>query len=490
VSGGRLRKIDAAGGSPITLANKASNLGLAWNADDVILFSPDGGALFRVAASGGTPIQVTTPSRTSGEIGHWNPFFLPDGRHFLYVGVSGAATAGETGAQGIYIGSLDPMEKARMLVQSGGANPKYASGRLLFLRDATLMAQSFDADRLDLTGEAAPLAEQIEIGGATGTNGAFSVSQTGVLVYQAGLGDIRSEITWYDRAGKQIGTLGEPADQMGLELSPDGSRATISVLDPASASKNRDIWIYDVSRGLRTRFTFDPGMEIHSTWSPDGTTIAFDSRRQTRFDIYRKTASGAGIDELLLKDDLNKVVEAWSQDGRLLSYSRTGDSKTGNDIWTMSFATGAKTVPFLQTPFSEGRSRFSPDGRWLAYSSNESGRNEVYVTAFPGPGGKWQISTAGGQWPRWRRDGKEIFYLSLDNKLVAVDVASTAQGFTVGSARSLFETRPRITAFGGISAYPYDVTADGQRFLVNTLVEEASPEPITLLLNWPALLQK
>jgi eukaryotic-like serine/threonine-protein kinase len=192
----------------------------------------------------------------------------------------------------------------------------------------------------------------------------------------------------------------------------------------------------------------------------------------------------------LLKNDLNKFVEAWSPDGRILSYASGGDPRTGNDIWTMSVSAGVKPAPFLQTPFSEGRQRFSPDGRWLAYSSNESGRNEIYVTTFPGPGGKWQVSTAGGQWPRWRRDGKEIFYLSLDSKLMAVDIGATVQGFTVGSARSLFEIRPRIASFSGVNAYPYDVTADGQRFLVNTLVEEASPEPLTLLLNWPALLKK
>ena len=487
VAGGRLRRIDASGGLAVTLAEKATNWGLAWGPDDTILFVPDSqGPLFRVSASGGTPSQVTTLDAASGDAGHGNPFFLREGRHFLYLARGSTTAINE--ARAVYVRSLDAAEEPRLLLR-GVSNAQYASGYLLFMRETTLMAQPFDGDRLELSGQAVPVAAPVQIGGATGVAGAFSVSETGVLVYQPGTTDIRSQLTWYDRAGKQIGTLGEPADQMHIELSPDGTRALASVL--GQTGRSRDLWIYDVRRGLRTRFTFDPGNEVMSAWSPDGSQVVFNSRRTTRLDLYLKASSGVGAEELLVSDDQDKEPYSWSHDGRFVAYHNLAAiGGTAQNLWTVPLTGDRKPAVFLQTEFSELRPRFSPDGRWLAYASNESGRREVYVVPFPDRSGKWQVSTAGGDWPRWSGDGKELFYLAPDNTLTSAAVSVKGAALDVGNVQPLFEVRPRPISFAGDIGYGYDVSADGQRFLVNTLLEEASVDPITLLVNWPALLRR
>jgi len=484
-AGGVLKRIDASGGPPLTITEATVNNQGSWSRDDVILFMPKNGPLYRVPASGGTPSPVTRLDEASGDTVHWNSFFLPDGRHFLYHAV-GSKTAGPTYARAIYVGSLDPTEQGRLLLE-GGSNAQYALGYLLFMRDDTLMAQQFDADVLELTDEAVPIVDHVQIGGGTGRTGAFSVSQTGVLAYQAGSG-VRSQLTWFDRAGKEISVLGDQADSGGVELSPDGTRAIVSVVDPVRST--RDLWLYDVTRGLRTRFTFDPGDEGFPAWSPDGNRIGFSARRTSSgFGLYVKASSGAGNEELLQSAVPSVFPESWSQDGRFVLYSNTpGGSSTGTDLRVVQLSGERNASVFLQTPFNETAAKFSPDGRWIAFQSNESGRNEVYVAPFPGPGGKWQISTAGGTFPRWRRDGTELFYLGPDNSLVAAEVNGKGSAFQVGTIRALFKTRPRL----GTQAYgtPYDVSANGQRFLVNTLIQEATSEPITLVVNWTAALKK
>jgi Tol biopolymer transport system component len=490
VAGGRLRRIDASGGPAAALTDKATNTGLAWSMEDVILFVPDRGPIFRIAAAGGTPSQVTTLDTASGDTGHWHPFFLPDNRHFLYQAIGSPTNPNQ--ARAVYVGSLDPAEKPRMLLQGGGSNVKYASGYLLFLRETALMAQPFDDDRLELFGEAAQLVEQVQIGGSTGRLGAFSVSQTGALVYQAGLGtDVRSQLTWYDRAGRHVGTLGDPADQISVELSPNGTRALVSMVD--SARGTRDLWIYDVSRGSRSRFTFDAANETMGVWSPDSSRVVFTSRRPSRFDLYQKASSGAGPEELVVADDQDKEPSSWSGDGRIIAYhnlSATGRG-TSQNLWTVPLTSDRKPAIFLQTEFAEYQPHFSPDGRWLAYASNESGQFEIYVVSFPDRGGKWQVSTAGGSWPRWRRDGRELFYLAPDNTLMAAGVNGGGAAFEVGGVTPLFKTLPRLlSSSGAYLGYGYDVSADGQRFLVNTIIGAAPAEPITLLVNWPALLNK
>ena len=475
-AGGDLKRIDASGGPPLTVTETIANNQGSWNRDDVILFAPRAGPLYRVPASGGTPSAVTTLDAASGDTQHWNSFFLPDGRHFLYH-VVGSKTRGPNDARAVYVGSLDPAEKSRLLLE-GGSNAQYALGYVLFMRGDTLMAQRFDADRLELTGNAVTVAEGVQIGGVSGRTGAFSVSQTGVLAYQTGAGDVRSQLIWFDRSGKQIAALGDQADLGGVELSPDGTRAAVNILDPGRA---RDIWLYDVARGLRTRFTFDPGEEGSAVWSPDGSRVAFTSQSQGSA-LYVKASSGAGNVELLLDEALSASATSWSPDGRTVLYFNGLQATAGNDLRVVSLSGDRKGLVFLQTPFNEVGGKFSPDGRWIAYQSNESGRNEVYVAPFPGPGGKWQISTAGGAYPRWRRDGRELYDLAPGNRLMAALVSGEASAFQVGVVRALFELRARP----GVNGHPYDVSADGQRFLVNTLMQDVTSAPITIVVNWPA----
>jgi len=489
VAGGTLRKMDASGGPAITLVGKPTNFGLAWGPQDDILFAPDGrGPLFRVSASGGQPSPVTMLDPASGETGHGGPFFLPDGRHFLYA----ARTTSSIDDVSLYVGSLDAADERRLLLQDA-YNAQYASGYLLFTRDATLMAQPFDTARLELTGEAVPLAEQLRLGGVTRRGAAVSTSQVGTLVYQTGLAAGPSQLTWYDRAGKPLGTLGEPADHLSIELSPDGTRVLAGLAD--ASRRSSDLWIYDVRRGLRTRFTFDPSSENMGVWSPDGSRVAFNSERAGRLDVYMKAASGVGAEQLLAADDQNKWPYSWSPDGRLIAYHNGTGSGSGSglnrNLWMLPSTGDAKPSAFLETSFDEFRPRFSPDGRWLAYASDESGRREIYVMSFPDRAGKWQVSTAGGDWPRWRRDGRELFYLTLDTNpsLMAVPVNAAATALEVGEVQSLFQIDGPTTSTGYLG-YPFDVSADAQRFLVHTTREGYAVEPLTLLTNWPALLRR
>jgi hypothetical protein len=452
-----------------------------------------------VSASGGAPSPVTTLSADNGETQHSYPFFLPDGRHFLYFAV-GNKTASPNSPNGIYVAALDSNE--RKLLVPGGSTAMYALGYLLFLREQTLMAQPFDVERLELTGDALPIAEHVITGGASGMAGAFSVSETGVLAYQTGPADVGgqagapTQLVWFDRSGKPIGALGDQARYGDLELTPDGGRVAVSLFD--RARRGRDIWLFDLARGLRTRFTFDPADEMTSVWSPDASRVVFNARRKGHLDLYQKASSGAGDDEELLADSLEKVPLDWSPDGRFILFA-VGAFQTP-DLWVLPLFGDRKAFPFKQTPFSEVPGRFSPDGRWIAYASNESGKYEVYVAPFPGrggvlsaaaapgtPGDKWQVSTVGGSWPRWRSDGREIFYLAPDQKLMAAAVSGAGSAFEVGAVKPLFEAPAlRIPNQGSM----YDVSLDGQRFLVNTLAEQAAAAPITLVVNWPALLKK
>ena len=482
VAAGKLRKIDASGGPAIALADAFGNQGMDWNSDDVILFTPSGQTpLFRVAAAGGEASPVTTLDKGAGEIAHWQPFFLPDGRHFLYHSVDT-----ETGA--IYVGSLDRAEKPRLLLR-GGSNAQYASGYLLFMRENSLMAQRFDPNRFELSGEARPLAERVQVGGTTLRTGAFSVSSIGSLIYQTGSTGVRSELDWFDRTGRRIGALGEAADQGGPELSPDGLRAVVSVLDTARRPVTADLWMFDIRRQLRTRFTFDAADEAFAAWSPHGADVVFSSSRKGKWGLYRKMASGIAAETAIGSDDIEKLWPSWSPDSNYLTYGGVGGGVSSSDLWVLPLSGDTKPAVLVRTEFNEIRPRVSPNGRWVAYESNESGRPEIYVTSFPSPAGKWQISAAGGSWPRWRRDGREIYYVSPDNKLMAAAVGSSGTEFQVGAVESLFDIRPRTANFRGFAPPLYDVTADGQRFLVNTMLEESSNEPVTLLVNWAELLK-
>jgi Tol biopolymer transport system component len=481
---GKLKKIEATGGPPVTLCDAADNRGGAWGRDGTILFAPSASiatqlptGLQRVSASGGVPEAATTLA--NGEASHVGPTFFPDGRHFLYR----VLLLGQAGAGPIYLASLDSRER-KLLLTVSSTNVVFSEGHLLFLRETTLTAQPFDAKRMVLAGEALPVAEDIEALGFPPV-GIFSASENGVLVYGKGTAYGSSEIAWFDRAGKKVGVLGERADYGDVEVSPDGKRAAVTVFD--SAVKARDLWIFDLVRGLRTRFTFDPAEENTPIWSPDGSHIAYTLRVSGTLELYQKATDGTGTPEVLLADHRNKFPACWSPDGRFVLYMVDNGAPTGWDLWLLPLFGDRKPRPFLQTAFNEVQGRFSPDGRWIAYISNESGRYEVYVTAFPGPGGKWQISAGGGTaiavWPRWRRDGKEISYLAPDGTLLAAAVNGKGPRFEVGDVRPLFAPRSRGPR------WPYDVSPDG-RFLVNAVVEPGASSPLAVVLNWTAALKK
>ena len=252
------------------------------------------------------------------------------------------------------------------------------------------------------------------------------------------------------------------------------------------ASGNSDVWLMDVARGVLGRFTFDPALDLYPVWSPDGSHLAFSSSRKGAFDLYQKASSGAGAEETLFESSENKLVLDWSHDGRFVLY-RSVDRKTGgNRLWALPLGADGKPFPIVGSSFEERDGQFSPDGKWIAYRSNESGRFEVYVQAFPAPRGKWQVSTAGGSQPRWRRDGKEIFYIGLDGKLMAAPVQLNPDrpSADVGIVAPLFPTRIFGGAFLGARKHQYDVSADGQQFLINSTVDESAPSPVTLIFNW------
>jgi Tol biopolymer transport system component len=468
---GRLKKIDVEGGPPTTLCSfVGAAAGADWSSTGDILFTTTGaggGAIHRVSASGGAASVLLAPEAKAGETDYWWPFFLPDGKRFLYLALGPGRAA-----LGIYAASIDSSD--RKLVLKGGSNAKYADGHLLFVRDATLMAHAFDIGRLEVQGEAVPVAEHVQ---SLAPTGAYSVSQTGVLAYAAGPQAVGSRLVWFDSAGRQLGSVGEPGSYADLRLSPDGKRGAVTLVDTGRGT--RDIWILDIARDLLTRFTFDPAEEISPVWSPDGERIVFGSTRSGRMDIYEKPASGAGSETVLLADStFAKLPLSWSSDGRFLLYG-TNPTTTG-DLWVLPLTgEGRKPFPFLNTPFNEVAGAFSPDGRWIVYGSNESGRPEIYVAPFPGPGGKWQVSTAGGLSAIWRRDGREIFFGGLDGRMMAAPVTTEGTRLTVGAVRPLFEFRQ-----GGPRS-AYDVTPD-TRFLVNAAPDRSDTSPITLVVNWSA----
>ena len=470
---GKLKKIDISGALPQTLADAPHGLGGTWNRDGVIVFAPASvGPLFRVPASGGVPVQATELDPSLQEEGHRQPQFLPDGTHFLFL-----ATSASAAHSAIYVGSLASKERKRLV--SATEKALFAPpDHILFMRDGTLMAQRFDAARLELGGTPFPVAEDVS-GNSVNGQAAFTASETGLLAYRQTVAPADTALTWFDRKGARIGVLGERAPYDGVQLSHDGTRAAVIVFDPAQRS--RDVWLYDVARGSGTRFTFDPEENTTAIWSADDRRIVFSSGRQGLLRLYVKDASGGGAEEELLGGFAALHPDDWAADGQSLLYTASAYSSTGSDLWMLPLSGNQKPVAFLQSPFSERAGRFSPDGRWVAYESNESGRYEVYVVSIDGSGGKWQISKGGGSFPIWRRDGREIFFLEgtiSRFRLMATMVDGRGAAFKVGSLNGLFS--------GSARSYwnPYDVSADGQRILVNTMVGEEGTPPITVVVNW------
>jgi Tol biopolymer transport system component len=449
----------------------------------VIVFSPVvDGPLYRVSASGGPATAVTRLDEKRGETTHRWPFFLPDGRHYLYL-VATFGSGDEKEKMGIYLRSLDSQEE-RFIAAAKSTLAYAAPGFVFFRRERHLVAQPFDARSLRVTGEPVVVAENIQY--FPQTSGAlFSVSENGLLIYQVESTSVLSRLLWLDRSGREIGSLGTVGDQANPRISPDGKRVALDITDHQSG--NVDVWIYPSAGGVATRFTSHPAIDAGPVWSPDGQRVAFTSFQRGHPDIYRKSSSGAGRDELILASSRTKYVADWSPDGRLILL-RAVDETTNLELWVVPVDGDGKAVPFIKKTFGVNQGQFSPDGRWVAYASNESGKWEIAVAPFPGPGGNWKVSTAGGTEPRWRRDGKELYYLAPDGKLMAVEVKA-GETFDAGAAKPLFPIRRREPV-SAADLFSYDVSADGQRFLVNTDAEEATSAPLTAIVNWTAGLKE
>ena len=478
---GKLRKIAVAGGPSQPIADANTALGGTWNRDGVILFSPGAGesVLRRVSADGGAPADVTKNKFPS-----IFPVFLPDGRRFLYL-VS--ASAGEKA--GIYLSSLDGAEDRRILtdvssVAFAPSRPGSDSGHILFLRENNLMAQPFDAGSGQILGDVVPVAEGVF---PLFNYSPFSVSDNGILLYLSrGDGSATNQIVWYDRTGKILEPISTPGGVWTPSISPD--EKTVAFAQYSGA--NSDLWFWDSAHKVPQRFTTDPFRNDAPVWSPQSDRIVFRSTRTGRQEIWLKAANGSGKDEMLATDTNNKFASQWSPDGRFIVYSDNAAS-TRVDIWYIALEGDRKPVKFLGANFNEAQGQISPDGKWMAYMSDKTNTREVYVTRFPSGEGEWRISTAGGEQPRWRRDGKELFYVALDGKMMSVAVKATAgpkPAFDRETPAALFDTR--IAVAPDTRAFQYDVTDDGKRFVVATnassTLSPATPTlpPLTVVVNW------
>jgi eukaryotic-like serine/threonine-protein kinase len=456
----KLKRIDLpAEGSPLTLADTGFGLGGSWNTQGIILFASLNKGLKRIPATGGTPETVALGGTQLPVF----PSFLPDGRHFLFT-----ALREYSAPDGVLrLASLDSGETKAL----GTANRfgLYTNGRLLVLRGDTLVSQGFDERRMEAAQEALPVAHNVSW---------FDASRDGVLIYRTGNFSAQ-QLTWFDRSGTRTGIVGDPANLYTIEFSPDRKKIAVSWDD--------DVWIYDVARGLRSRFTYTPGVDTNPVWFPDGSSIAFCSNRSGVYAIYRKSSAFTGGEDLLYSDSIDTLTDSWSPDGKFVMVHRR-DPKTQEDLdvlpVTPNIGAPLKLSTFIKTPFRELHGRFSPDGRWVAYVSNESQRTEIYVAPFPGPGGKQQISASGGTQPRWRGDGTEIYYAAQDGTLTAVEVSTKGNVVEVGAVHSL--GIPVVRGRGWL----YDVSSDGQHFLVAVPTQQKSAGLITLVYNWPLMLKK
>ena len=472
---GKLKKVDVSGGQVQVLCDAPNGRGGAWNREGTIIFSPDAlGALFRVPSSGGSPAELTKVDTARAEVGHRWPEFLPDGKHFLYLA---ANFSGRPGINAVFVGSLDSTEKH--FVVSASSNASYSDpGYLLYMRDKTLVVQPFDLRHFALSGEPHTLSDEVLYFPQV-YRAAFSVSGGEVLVAQTGKGVYLSQLTWFDRNGKTVGTISKPSWYNNVQLSPDGHRIATDQTD--QDGRNIDVWVQDPARDTTTRLTFDPALDTTPAWSPDGKQLVLSSNRSLNFRLYLKNSDGSGAEQ--------EIAEAGGSAFNSLDWSRDGKyilTRRSNELWYLTLPERA-LKPLIQGWVVKG-AQFSPDGRWVAYASNESGSLEIYVAPFPGGNGKWQVSSGGGQEPRWRKDGKELFFLSRDSKMMAVPV-STGASFASGSPVALFQTHRR-QPISSQDFYSYDVSADGQRFLIATQVDESAAAPLTVFLNWTSAMDK
>jgi eukaryotic-like serine/threonine-protein kinase len=478
----KLYKVDASGGPPQALCEAVAGRGGTWNSKGTIIFAPATTApLSRVDAAGGT--HETLTSLGPKETGHRWPDFLPDGNHFLFF-AHGTTTADS----GVYLGALD--SKDRTLLLRNDSNAIYAApGYILFVRDNTLMAQRFNLRSLALEGEAKPVIDHVAVNTDTWRS-IVTTSASGELLYQHGAAGGGSQLVWYDASGKPGElVLPETADYSGPALSPDGSKLAFDL----ETNGVGDIWVVDLARHTKTRVTFGPQYSAYSVWWPDGKSIVFGYGSSSAGDsLYRQNADGTGSKEKLLETPgILSIPFSISSDGRYIAYMRRDPkSNTDLDIWALPMfpdkSGEQKPFPVVATSFHDVTPAFSPDGKWLAYANDETGRMEVYIQPFPSGPGRWQVSTAGGSKPNWRKDGKELFFFNpADQQIMAVDVGQNAASLQLGAPHALFKALTVSVATG-----PYAVSADGKRFVVNTILPQSVTEPLTLVTNWPTDLKQ
>jgi eukaryotic-like serine/threonine-protein kinase len=484
---GKLKTIAAAGGPPQVLCDAPDGRGGSWNREGTIVFPPTfNGPLYRISAGGGKPVALTEVDSSQQENSHRWPQFLPDGRHFLFFAKSMRAPD-----SGTYVGSIDGKEK-KLLFRNLSNAVYAASGYLLFVRENTLIAQAFDYKRLSLSGDAVPIAQGILVNAPYG-RAILSVSDNGVLAYGGATGAAEpSRLLWLDRTGKQISTVGDADMYRNPRLSPDGTKLAVAVADASRAAS--DIWIYDLLHGGKTRLTFDASLNYSPIWSPDGRQIVFWSTRKSGFpQLFRKAANGEGGDELLLASNTTDHPDDWSPDGRFILYE---PNPTVAELWLLPVSGDRKPAVFLggQDGTLPGEGTFSHDGKWLAFTEYSRGKRDVYITSFPGKTGKWQVSVAGGHYPRWRGDGKELFFLGPDNNtMMAADLDLKNAVPRIGTPKALFTVHLMLLSVQnrlGSAWDPFEVSADGKRFLVNSTDQLQAAEPINLIMNWEAELKK
>jgi len=493
----KLMKVEVSGGSPQTLTEvKAIITGGSWGRDGVIVFGSFGAGIWQVSDAGGAASPLTAIDVSRQETGHSTPVLLPDGKHFLYSRLSSLPENA-----GIYLGSLDATPErqplTRLIATSFSAayapSPDPNAGYVLFLRESALQAQPFDVTRLQMAGEPVRIADHLR---SVFEFPAFSVSGNGVLAYQRGeaIGASTVQLTWFDRQGANLGAAGAPGYYLSLRLSPDASRVAVSRMDLSIVSSN--IWLHEFARKIAARFTSDRVGDARPVWSADGSQVAYDSLRSGRSGLYRRASNGAGGEVELLEPGGRLELSDWSRDGRFLLYSQN-ESTTKSDLWVLPLAGNRKPTVYVSSAFNETHGQFSPDGHWIAYASDESGRTEIVVRPFPlaADSGQWTVSSSGGVAPRWRGDGKELFFLTPDFRTVmAVDVTYTPS-FKLGVPVPVFKAAiANKLATGGAdsNSFNWDVTADGQKFLLATAAtQDAAPQPpFSVVLNWTALLEK
>ena len=476
-SGSELKRIDVAGGGvqSICRTSTAASVGGSWSGQNVILFARRGNGLFQVPASGGEPQRVTTINAGAGETSHEWPAFLPDGRHFVYLKViQGGFAGGYANSQVIWRALDSPDERVvRKMYSRVFYSP---AGYLLFRLAGPIVAQSFDASNGNVSGD--PVQVVSDVSQRSGSETALAFSPAGVLAYRTGIPGAVAQLSWIDRDGKVLTVVGAAGDYRNPSIDPGGERVVANTIDPA------DVWLLDSRRGTTSRITFDPAIDSDEVFSPDGRWVAFYSARQP-MGIYRKASSGAGADELVAATGLGTYPRDWSPDGRFLLY----DNGAVGGLWALPMEGDRKPFRYPATQSNESRSsqgHFSPDTKWVAYASEETGRQDVFVQDFPSTGAKFQVSIAGGSEPRWRRDGRELYFIAADGRMMSVDVEIKPE-FRLGVPKPLFQTRlmnlvPPSRRFG--------VSADGKRFLMNVPVGDDALAPITVIMNWTAGLKK